>query len=308
MSARLLITGANGFIGRHVTAALGRRGLASNTEVLLLRHRSASEVAPNGMRWLQADLFDGNSIEALLKSCAPTHLMHLAWVTTPGIYLTTADNLRWLAASLDLVTQFTQLGGKHAVIAGTSFEYGLSESECREDQTADRPDSLYARSKKALYRLLPEVAGATGLKWAWARIFQVYGPGEPTNKLITAAIRQCLREQPVLCRTPLTIRDFVHVTDVAEGLVDMSRLEAEGAYNLATGQGLAIKDVLNKIAAEAEQGEIRYEDQAVEGTNRLVGDIRKAQRGLRWSPQMPLREGLRDMIRFERTCLKVADT
>src|SRR5688572_10113142 len=95
---RALLTGANGFIGRACLHALARRGAELH---LASRNRPAD--VPAGAKAHEVDLFDPARTEALLAEVRPTHLLHVAWVTTPGEYWTSPLNLRWLAASTELL-------------------------------------------------------------------------------------------------------------------------------------------------------------------------------------------------------------
>ena len=121
-AARVLITGAGGFIGRWSAAPLLHQGY----EVHAVLSRSAHVQAPpelQGATLHSADLLNVSDIDALLERAAPTHLLHFAWVATPGVYWHSPDNGRWLAASDHLLRRFAALGGSRAVVAGTCAEY-----------------------------------------------------------------------------------------------------------------------------------------------------------------------------------------
>src|SRR3984957_14127397 len=75
-----------------------------------------------------ADLLSERDVDALLKRVAPTHLLHFAWIATPGVYWHSADNFRWLASSQSLSRGFRALGGIRAVMAGSSAEYDWSQA------------------------------------------------------------------------------------------------------------------------------------------------------------------------------------
>ncbi len=112
---RVLVTGGAGFVGRHAVAALIARGF----EVHAVGRR-----APEGVHLVHpADLLDADARRAALRAAGASHLLHLAWVTEPGRYWQSPDNLDWTAASLDLVRGFREAGGTRAVVAGTCAEY-----------------------------------------------------------------------------------------------------------------------------------------------------------------------------------------
>src|SRR5258706_1738280 len=115
---RVLVTGARGFIGRRTLPLLSTHGF----EVHAVTSR---EIVPGDPKvtWHRADLLDGRQIDSLIATIAPTHLLHLAWIATPGSYQTSAENLRWLEAGIHLTRSFSITGGKRLVAAGSCAEY-----------------------------------------------------------------------------------------------------------------------------------------------------------------------------------------
>ncbi|MDP9065478.1 MAG: NAD-dependent epimerase/dehydratase family protein, partial [Pseudomonadota bacterium] len=98
----VLVTGAGGFIGRWSVPALIARGY----EVHAVLARSAGrnlvpQLAGAVAHW--ADLLDGDVPRTLVDGIRPSHLLHFAWTATPGVYWTSSDNYRWLAASQTLL-------------------------------------------------------------------------------------------------------------------------------------------------------------------------------------------------------------
>ncbi|MER2248750.1 NAD(P)-dependent oxidoreductase [Methylorubrum podarium] len=112
---RVLVTGGAGFVGRHAIPALIARGFEVH---------AIGRTPPAGAHAFHtADLLDPAQRRAAVQATGASHLLHLAWVTTPGRYWQAPDNLDWTAASLDLVRTFREAGGGRAVVAGTCAEY-----------------------------------------------------------------------------------------------------------------------------------------------------------------------------------------
>jgi nucleoside-diphosphate-sugar epimerase len=239
---RVLVTGARGFIGRHCVAELVARG----HEV----HGITSSGAPgaaDGATTHRADLMTGGGAKDVLASVRPTHLLHLAWVTTPGAFWTDPVNEAWLERSRQLIREFTAAGGKRVVVAGTGAEYDWTGGVCDETSTPLAPSTLYGRTKRALFDDLRSFAPANGLSWAWGRVFWLYGPGEPLPRLVPSIIASLLRDEPARCTAGTQVRDFMHVADVGAGLARLAESGVEGAVNVASGAGVAIADVARKI-------------------------------------------------------------
>src|SRR5277367_1630481 len=140
---RVLVTGAGGFIGRSSIAPLQRLGYEVHTVFSAARGQSGA--APQGVFAQVADLLSESQVDALLARVAPTHLLHFAWIATPGIYWHSPDNLRWLAASEYLMRGFRAHGGVRAVMAGSCVEYDWSRGGVCVERSSLELDATAAR-------------------------------------------------------------------------------------------------------------------------------------------------------------------
>ena len=89
-----------------------------------------------------------------MDSVQPTHLLHLAWFAVPGQFWTSPENLRWVQASLELLSVFESVGGRRLVVAGSCDEYEWSDVDCDEHDTPLRPATLYGTCKHALHLVM----------------------------------------------------------------------------------------------------------------------------------------------------------
>src|SRR5579859_3854783 len=151
---RVLLTGGTGFVGRSCLQELLARGF----EVHALSRKPPRD-GVGGIAWHTLDLFGGAAVVKLAERLRASHLLHLAWDTTHRLYWTSADNLRWVQASLDLLQAFVRHGGRRAVFAGTCAEYDWSYGYCCERVTPLSPSTLYGSCKHAL-RLMVEAYAA----------------------------------------------------------------------------------------------------------------------------------------------------
>src|SRR3954462_2488130 len=130
---RVLVTGASGFIGRACVPRLASRGFEVHAV-------SSSERASDvHTRWHRHDLLDPSQCRDAIDAVRPTHLLHLAWIATPGRFWSSPDNTQWLASGKALIDAFFALGGKRAVGVGTCAEYAETSDDCREDVTPLAP-------------------------------------------------------------------------------------------------------------------------------------------------------------------------
>lgn len=239
---RVLLTGASGFLGRYVLNQLTKRGIDT---IVVGRSRPAE----HGGDFIRADLLQNNDCSAVVQRARATHLLHLAWYAEHGAYWTSPLNRRWLEASVRLVETFCSAGGQKVVAAGTCAEYDWSCGYCHEDTTPLTPTSMYGTAKDATRRLAAAVCSAHQVAFAWGRIFLPYGQGEDSRRLIPSLIEVFQRRRPPFGVNATAYRDFLHAEDVARGFIQLLLSDAEGAYNISSGQPTQIAEVVRLIAS-----------------------------------------------------------
>ncbi|SFG44793.1 NAD-dependent epimerase/dehydratase family protein [Methylobacterium gossipiicola] len=236
---RVLVTGASGFVGRHALAALAARGF----EV----HAVARKPLP-GIKIHAVDLLHEGARRALVAAVAPSHLLHLAWDAEPGKYWTSAKNLDWVAASLDLARSFFEVGGRRLVVSGTCAEYEWGTDRFEEGTTPCRPATLYGAAKDGTHRILDAYAKSVGLSFAWGRLFYLYGPGERPGRLVSDAARALLAGEAFPTSPGHQARDFLHVVDAAGALAALLDGAVTGAVNIGSGTAVPVRTLLDGLA------------------------------------------------------------
>jgi nucleoside-diphosphate-sugar epimerase len=305
---RVLITGAGGFIGRWSVAPLLEKGYEVHA---VLSGAGAVPAELRGATLHVADLLQEPQIDALLARVVPTHLLHFAWIATPGVYWQSTDNFRWRAASEHLLRRFRALGGVRAVMAGSCVEYdwstgGVCEEQSTPADAAAAPLSPYAASKIALHRYLMAFAQEQHLSAAWGRIFFQYGPYEHPDRLVPSVIRHLLLDQEALCTHGRQIRSFLHVADVGAAFAALLDSGCEGAVNIGSGEGIALKDLIERIAREiGRPALVRLGARNVPAGEPLllVPDIRRLRDEVQWQPRFTLSKGITDTIAWWRARL-----
>lgn len=238
---RVVVTGASGFIGRETLGPLLERGFEVHT-----LGRNSVDVGTHHT----CDLFC-DDVRSVLTAIAPTHLLHLAWNAEPGRFWSAPDNLDWVAASLRLTRAFAEAGGKRVAFAGTCAEYDWTHETLDEKATPLTPSTLYGTAKVALYRTIEAAKDAIGLSYVWGRIFFPYGPTEKGARLLPSVIDGLAAGRPVLCSEGLQKRDFLHVEDVGRAFVELLSGDIEGAVNIASGECIALREIVAKAARHA---------------------------------------------------------
>jgi nucleoside-diphosphate-sugar epimerase len=298
--SRVLVTGATGFIGRGAPAALAAHGL----EVHAVHSRHAPPPEAVGAVWHRADLLDGPAIDDLVADVAPTHLLHLAWYAEPGAFWRSAENLRWVEASLHLLRAFAAHGGQRAVLAGSCAEYAWTDRTiCSEDSTPCRPATLYGASKHALRIIAEPFAQETGLSLAWGRVFFVFGPHERAERLGGSVARSLVLGERARCSHGRQVRDFLYSEDLADAFVALLRSPVEGPVNLASGTPVPVRELVQSLAEAAGRGdliELGALPSAAGEPSELVADVTRLRSEVGWVPASSLHERAADTIAWWR--------
>jgi nucleoside-diphosphate-sugar epimerase len=293
---KVLITGAAGFIGRPCLAALRQQG----DDVCAVSSRVH---APDEVEWRQVDLFDEAGVRDLIASVRPTHLLHMAWITTPGRYWTSPANLDWVRASLQLLRQFQACGGERVVMAGTCAEYEWGHARCVEGVTPLKPATLYGTCKHGLQLVCEAFSRETGLSSAWGRIFFTYGPYEHPARLVPGVVEALLARQTADCSAGTQVRDFLFVDDVARAFVALLKSPVTGPVNIASGVPVTIRTVVSELAALLDGTDlVRFGSREIAPGDPevLVGGVDRLTNEVGWQPGFTLAEGLDATIRWHR--------
>lgn len=229
---KILVTGGSGFVGRHAVDALKARGFET--------------YAPSHA---DMDVLDAASVTRAVRHLAPTHVLHCAWIATPGVYQESPENERWKDASMHLFREAALNGATRIVGVGSCFEYAWPDTPCIEDVTpTDNASTFYGRCKDATRKDLMALAEEKGISAAWGRIFFLYGPGEPEKKLIASVITTLLKGETAACTHGRQVRDFSYVKDVAAGFAALCESDVRGAVNVASGEAVTLKELVTTAA------------------------------------------------------------
>ena len=284
---KLMVTGANGLIGSAVCKAAMARGY----EVLGMC-RDPQATLPAGCKmavgsmehipWREVDTF------------APTALVHLAWTARPGVNFTSPENELLVGQSAALFRGLAERGARHLTGTGTFIEYATSPDPLIEDVSPLKPLVSYSRAKLATLDELRGIAGKAGLAWSWFRVFNAYGEGEDIARMTSALMRLLAAGTPVSVKTPASLRDYIHASDVAEGMLASLDSGLTGVVNIGTGVGVRVLDLARQIAiaAGANPALVTAQDPPHEDLMPCaIADSSKL-RATGWSPRVSLENGL----------------
>jgi UDP-glucuronate 4-epimerase len=315
----VLVTGAAGFIGYHVARRLAARGetvvgvdnLNDYYDPELKRRRLAELASFPNFVFHRLELADKGALEAALASVPVRLVIHLAAqanvryaLENPHAYI--AANV---AGHLNVLEFCRHAEGiERLVYASSSSVYGTAnQPPFREDGVTDRPNSLYAATKKSAEMMSGVYAGIFGLPQIGLRFFSVYGPwGRPDMAywLFTDAI---VAGRPIKAFDRGRMqRDFTYVDDAVAGVLAAAELRiGEGdpprIYNLGNNRPVSVLEMigmLERLVGRKAKVELLP---AQPGESPVTcADIAAASRDLGYRPATPLEEGLRRFVEWYR--------
>lgn len=316
--ARILITGANGFVGRHAIPALRARFPKA---WLIGATQHAEATSPGLDEALVMDLLDPMSVDAAITTTKPDAVLHLAAQAAVGESFT-APLMTWrvnLLGTLALAEAVLRerpsaffLYVSSAEVYGLSFQTGQPLSEA----ALLAPANPYAASKAAADLAIGEMA-LRGLHAIRLRPFNQIGPGQAEAFVVAAFARQVARieaglQEPVIRTGALNRwRDMLDVRDVvaayAEAIARAHSLDPGIVINLASGRPRCIGDILQtliagartKMVTETDQGRLRPTD-----IEKTLGDSSRAAALLDWSPQIAWETSLHDVMEYWRNQIR----
>jgi len=279
---RVLVTGASGFVGRQIVAALHALG--------------AEPVVPAAPR---PDLLLTAARRDLVAAARADTLIHAAWVTDHGAFWQSDQNLDWVGASLDLLRQFAAAGGKRVVLVGTCAEYDWSHparAPWRETR-ATRPASLYGAAKLAAWTAAAAFAAQCGISAANARLFLPVGRHEAEGRLLPRLLA-AVRDGSDLPVGPAELtRDVMDVRDAGEAIARLVLSPAEGPVNIGTGRPVTLGELVRRVAG-AHAHPIRLGARTLRQGEPLwmVADPKKLRRATGFVPRYRLGDTIADAL------------
>lgn len=232
---RVHVTGAAGFIGRHLVAELRSRGHG---------------VSAPGLDCDRVDLTDSEAVDDWFAADPPEAIVHAAWYGGDD-RRTSPVNLDWVDITRDLLERFVRHGGRRAVTLGSCFEYELAAEPLIEGKTAVRPHTVYGEAKAAVGDLVIGLDRDGVFSGAHARIGYVYGPGEEPPRLFPALLEAIDAGERFPTTAGRQRRDYLFVTDVVAALAVIVESDVRGPINVGSGNAVPVADLILAIAEAA---------------------------------------------------------
>ncbi len=317
MSHTVMVTGADGFIGSHLTEELVRAGEKVKAFCLYNSFGSLGwiDTLPKEIRSeieiFTGDVRDPNGVRTAMRG--QEHVYHLAALIaipfsyhSPDSYVDT--NIK---GTLNVLNAARELGTQRVMVTSTSEVYGTALYVPIDEKHPYQGQSPYSATKIGADRLAESFYRSFDLPVSIVRPFNTYGPRQSGRAVIPTIITQLLAGQTEIKLGKLSpTRDFNYVKDTARGFMAIANCPAAigQEINIATGVEHSIGDLANELIAQinpaarvvCEEERLRPEKSEV---NRLLGDATKIMTMTDWRPQYTFEQGLAETIEFLRNNL-----
>jgi len=237
---RVAITGASGFVGRHVLARLAGMPLEITA---VTRQASRSSGISGRLNIVEMDLA-APPLDAYTVLQRPDVLIHLAWDGLPN-YLANRHLFEELPRQQRLLRIMIESGLPSLLVSGTCLEYGLSGGALSEDRPVN-PVCPYAEAKNRLRLYLEEQKSGRPFNLTWARLFYLYGQGQSPASLYPQLQTAVSRRDPVFNMSPGDqVRDYLPVETAAGYIVQLALQRADiGVINICSGRPLSVRQLV----------------------------------------------------------------
>jgi nucleoside-diphosphate-sugar epimerase len=276
-----MVTGATGFVGRHVVDALLARG---HSVTAVARDRTRLQSLPwfDRVDFVDCDLHD--DVQPLLAKNLPEALIHLAWPGLPN-YRGFFHIGRNLPADLAFLEAAVDAGAPQIMVAGTCLEYGMQYGPLTE-QTDTAPTTAYGFAKDVLRKSLQLLQQEKPFTLQWMRLFYMYGDGQNPKSLLAQLDRAIDEDAPFFNMSAGDqLRDYLPIEAVAANFV--LALEnpsaCNGVINCCSGTPVSVLDLVSQRREARSSGiELRrghfpypdYEPMAFWGVPSKLDDLR----------------------------------
>jgi GDP-4-dehydro-6-deoxy-D-mannose reductase len=309
----VLVTGADGFVGRWAIRALlaAGHGVLGTVRPAHPVRDGLNEEERRQVRWLPLELGDSESVRELARQSFDA-VVHLAAVAS-GVDALSDPGVAWAVNAAGTARLLGELGRRCAtgdgdplvLVVSTGEVYGAGAARPLVETDPERPRSPYAASKLGAELAARETATRTGLRVVTVRAFPHTGPGQD-ERFVAPAFARRLRgarlagARAVKVGNLEPIRDILDVRDVVQAyLVLLERGVAGETYNVASGHGLRLQELFDRLASivgveaipEPDPEFLRPADIPY-----LVGDPSKLRAATGWDPRIPLDQTLSDLV------------
>lgn len=286
--ARVIVTGASGFIGLNLVRTLSDLG----AEVLVIDRMQPAQRFPNVE-------FEWADLRHLEKTYESDYLIHLAAITNAG-YAERYPLDTYEVNVLGTVNLLNHVKVERRVLfPSTALVYRASEQPISEDGEQD-PSSTYAQSKVIGEQLIRFYCNREKVDYTLVRFFNIFGRGQLPMYIVPQVLRQIVEEGRIVLRNGAVMRDLLYVDDCVDAVLRLvvASEAANSLFNIGSGHIDSISDVARaavRVSGREDVEIVDLEENIDYSPTAIIADIGKVQATVGWEPTTSLAMGLKKM-------------
>lgn len=251
INSKVFLLGGLGFVGMPILRVLLERGhqvrllvrsVDSRCQALVDEYSSAIEFVEGDCNVMSVAAYAD-----AMSGCDSA--LYCAWYTNPSDYLSSTENLAYLAGALRCVQALENSAVAHFAALGTCLEYDLGDWYV-DAQSLEKPETLYGVTKLYLKNIIARVCAGLETSYAWYRLFHLYGDDEKAGRLYSGVMQSIKTDEPLALTSGEQIRDYTEITVVARMIVDAFENRVEGVVNMGSGKGVSVRDFVSEVACK----------------------------------------------------------
>ena len=290
--ARVIVTGASGFIGMNLI----RKLCSLDAEVIIIDRIQPAEYFPQvEVEWVD--------LRHLQKIYEADYLIHLAAITNAG-YAERYPMDTYEVNVLGTLNLLNHVKIKERILfPSTALTYSASKEPIREDSEQDL-SSTYAQTKAIGEQIVRNLSNRMGTDYTLVRFFNVFGPGQLTMYIVPQVLRQIMLEGKVVLRNGSVMRDLLYVDDCIEAVLKLvvSPDAVGSVFNIGSGKIVSIYDVAQAAARVSGRNGVEIidlEEKIEYSPSAIIADISKITSTIDWFPEFSLDTGLQRMWEYQ---------
>jgi UDP-glucuronate 4-epimerase len=308
----VLVTGGAGFIGSHLTERL----LADGVNIISLdnfddyydpqmkRENIASVLGRENYRFVEGDICDVERLDQLFAESSIEAVIHLA--ARPGVRPSLQQPVLYerinVQGTLNVLEMAHQYGAQKVLFASSSSVYGeVDTTPSRESDRVDRPQSVYAATKRAGELMASAYHQLYGLSIGCLRLFTVYGPRQRPEMAIHKFVRLIEGGEKIpLFGDGSSERDYTYIDDIIDGLVAALETPYEfEIFNLGDSRPISLRRLIEIIEKNLSQrAQIQSLPKQPGDVDKTCAHIEKARATLGYQPRVPIEKGIALFVRW----------
>ena len=298
---KVIVTGANGFIGTALCKKLSDEGI---NVIAIVRNKEENITKIKDIPRLKityCDLSDFRNLSKYVEDRDIDALYHLAWIGSAGTLRGDSDvQIRNIQYTCDTVKACLDMNCKRFIFASSIMEYEIQATMVTD--TMPSINTLYSSAKVAADYMARTLSGSYGIDYIRAVISNIYGPGETSPRLVNTSLRKMLNNEHCAFSTGNQLYDFVYITDAAKMFIEIGRYGiANRTYYIGSQEPRPLKEFLCEMRDQVDPdieiglGEIPFNGVSL---SYKEFDINAVKKDTGYIPEVTFAQGIKNTLEW----------